>query len=115
VITPDSSPNGTITGSKTAATRFERFIYYGDSTFHFGNQYTSLDKTEMPMDIEVPDLAAGRRLIVQGKARFDGQPTPAPFTVTKTITGVRGRSVQWGNLVGASTVVRQRQRAQRDS
>ena len=99
---PDS---GTITGSSTARTKFERYIYYSDSTSGFGSQYTSLDRTEMPLDIEAPDLAAGRRVIAQGTAIFDGQSSPVPFAVTKTITGVRGRTVQWGNLVGASTVL----------
>lgn len=105
VTTPVSDAAGTITGSKTAATRFERFIYYGDSTYGFGAEYTALDKTEMPLDIEASDLAAGRRLIVQGTARFDGKKTPVPFTVTRTITGARGRTVKWGNLVGPSTVL----------
>jgi hypothetical protein len=104
-VTPVADAAGTITGSKTAATRFERFIYYGDSTFGFGSGYTALDKTEMPLDVEAPDLAPGRRLIVQGRARFDGQPVAVPFTVTKTIVGARGRTVNWGNLVGASTVL----------
>ena len=59
----------------------------------------------MPLDIEAPDLAAGRRVIVQGTATFDGHSSGVPFAVTKTIAGVRGRTVQWGNLVGASTVL----------
>lgn len=105
VTTTVSDSQGTVTGSKTAATRFERFIYYGDSTFGFGSQYTPLDKTEMPLDVEAPDLMGGRGLIVQGTARFDGQPAAVPFTVTKAITGVRGRTVQWGNLIGPSTVL----------
>ncbi|HMO47503.1 MAG TPA: hypothetical protein PKB14_15910 [Rubrivivax sp.] len=104
-VTPLADAAGTITGSKSAATRFERCIYYGDSTYGFGAGYTALDRSEMPLDIEAPDMAPGRRLIVQGRARFDGQPVPVPFTVTKTITAARGRSVSWGNLVGASTVL----------
>ena len=106
VTTPVSDAStGNITGSRTAATRFERYIYHPDSTYGFGNQFTSLDRTEMPLDIEASDLAAGRTLIVQGTARFDGHPVPVPFTVTRTITGVRGRTVQWGNLTAASTVL----------
>ncbi len=104
-VTPVADAAGTITGSRRAATRFERFIYHGDSTFGFGAGYTALDKTEMPLDVEAPDLAPGRTLLVQGTARFDGQPVPVPFTVTKIIVGARGRTVSWGNLLGASTVL----------
>lgn len=104
-VTPLADSTGKITGSHSAATRFERYIYYGDSTFGFGAGYTSLDRTEMPLDVEAPDMAPGRRLIAQGTARFDGQPVAVPFTVTKTIVGARGRGLSWGNLVGAATVL----------
>ncbi len=96
---------GTITGSKTAATKFLRLIWRVDSTAGFGDQYTALAREEMPLDVEAPDLAAGRRVIVQGTAVFDGQTSAVPFAVTKTVTASRGRTVQWGNLVGASTVL----------
>lgn len=102
---PVTDSSGKITGSSSTATRFERYIYHSDSTWGFGAGYTSLSFTEMPLDVEAPDLAAGRELIVQGTARFDGQPTPVPFTVTRRINGIRGRTMQWGNLVGASTVL----------
>jgi len=102
---PVTDSSGKITGSSTTATHFERYIYYSDSTFGFGAGYTSLNFTEMPLDVEAPDLATGRELIVQGTAHFDGQTTPVPFTVTRRINSHRGRTVQWGNLVGASTVL----------
>ena len=105
VTTPLSDASGKLTGAKTEATRFERYIYYGDSTFGFGSNYTSLERSEMPLDVEAADLAAGHRIVVQGRARFDGQSTPVPFAVTKTLTAVRARTLQWGNLVGASSVL----------
>ena len=105
VTTPTTDSSGKVTGAASVDTRFERYIYYSDSTFGFGSQYTALDRSEMPLDVEAPDLAAGRQLIVQGRARFDGQPVPVPFAVTKTIIGTRHRSVQWGNLQGPSTVL----------
>ncbi len=104
-VTPIADSSGKISGSHSAATRFERYIYYGDSTFGFGAGYTSLDRSEMPLDVEAPDMAPGRRLVVQGSARFDGQPVSVPFTVTKTIVAARGRGLSWGNLVGAATVL----------
>ncbi len=97
--------SGTVTGSASAATRFERFIYASESTFDFGDQYTVLDWTEMPLDVEAPDIAAGRKFIVQGRIHFDGQPTSVPFAVVKTVVATRGTTVKWGNVQGASTIL----------
>jgi hypothetical protein len=105
VSTPIVDGSGKVTGTSSTATRFERYIYYPDSTYYFGDQYTSLDRTEMPLDVEAPDLAAGRRFIVQGRARFDGHTTPVAFAVTKTVVATRSTTVKWGNLQGASTVL----------
>ncbi len=105
VTTPITEGSGTITGSASTATRFERYIYYPDSTYYFGDQYSSLDRTEMPLDVEAPDLAAGRRFVVQGRAHFDGHTTPMAFAVSKTVTATRGTTVKWGNLQGPSTVL----------
>lgn len=105
VTTPSTNAAGTITGATSEATRFERYVYLADSTYGFGGQYTALDRSEMPLDVEAPDLAAGRQLIVQGRARFTGQPVPVPFAVTKTIVGTRHRTLQWGNLQGPSTLL----------
>lgn len=105
VTTPITNSSGTITGSSSATTRFERYVYYSDSTYYFGDAYTSLSWTEMPLDVEAPDLAAGRRFIVQGRIHFDGQTTPVPFAVTKTVTATRSGTVHWGNLQGPSTVL----------
>src|SRR4029077_14840254 len=63
---PVTDSSGKITGSSSNATRFERYIYYSDSTWGFGAGYTSLNFTEMPLDIEAPDLASGSELIVRG-------------------------------------------------
>ncbi len=106
VTTPDSNSLGSVTGSKTADTKFVRSIWRGDGSMPgFGANYTSLLREEMALDVEAPDLVPGRSLIVQGTTTFTGQATPVGFTVTKTITGNRGRTLQWGNLVGASSVL----------
>jgi hypothetical protein len=106
VMTPVTDRSGNVTGSHSSTSRFERYLYSDPSTFGFGNSYSALLKTEMPLDIEAPDLAPGRALIVLGTARFNGQPTPVPFAVTKRINGVVSRTLQWGNLIGASTVLK---------
>jgi len=105
VVTPQSDSTGTITGSTSSETLFVRKIWRAESMPDFGTQYTPFLREEMPLDAEAIDLAAGRTVIVQGTASFDGQPDPVPFAVTKVVSGVRGRTVQWGNLVGASTVL----------
>lgn len=105
LTTPVTDGSGNVTGSASTATRFERYIYASESTYHFGAHYTTLDWTEMPLDVEATDLAAGHRFIVQGRIHFDGQDTPVPFAVTKTAVAVRAGTVQWGNLQGPSTVL----------
>lgn len=105
VTTSSTDGNGKITGSESRATRFERYIYASESTWNFGDHYTVLDWTEMPLDVEAPDIAAGRRFVVQGRIHFDGQTNPVAFAVTKTVVATRGTTVQWGNLQGASTIL----------
>jgi hypothetical protein len=98
--------SGTITGSSTTPTHFERYLYYTPSTFGYDAAwYTSLAKTDMPLDIEVDDYAAGGTLIVQGRAHFDGHPTPVRFLVRRKVVGIRGGAMQWGNLGGPSTIL----------
>jgi hypothetical protein len=106
VISTITDNNNKITGSKTAATRFERYLYYTPSTYGFDAAwYTSLDKIEMPLDSEVGDYAAGDALIVEGKAHFDGQSTRVPFLVTRKVVATRASAMQWGNFGGPSTIL----------
>lgn len=105
LTTPVTDGSGHITGSASTPTRVERYIYASESTYHFGEHYTTLDWTEMPLDVEAPDLAAGRRFVVQGRVHFDGQDAPVAFAVTKTAVATRAATVRWGNLQGPSTVL----------
>ena len=98
--------SGTITGSSTTPTKFERYLYYTPSTYGYAAAwYTSLAKTDMPLDIEVNDYAAGGTLIVQGRAHFDGHSTPVPFLVRRKVVALRAGAMQWGNLGGPSTIL----------
>ena len=98
--------SGTITGSSTTPTKFERYLYYTPSTYGYDAAwYTSLAKTDMPLDIEVNDYAAGGTLIVQGRAHFDGHSTPVPFLVRRKVVAIRAGAMQWGNLGGPSTIL----------
>ncbi len=105
VTTADTGSGGVVKGSISVGTRFVRYIYYSDSTFGFGANYTPLSREQMPLDVEAPDFGPGRTLLVQGTMTFTGQSTPTPFIVTRRVTSVRHRTMQWGNLVGASTVL----------
>jgi hypothetical protein len=97
---------GKIVGSSTTATWFERYLYYTPSTYGFDTTwYTSLSKTDMPLDLEVTDYAAGDALIVQGTVHFTGQPTPAPFLVTRRVVATRATTMQWANTAGPSTIL----------
>ena len=103
INTPSS---GTITGSSTTPTKFERYLYYTPSTYGYAAAwYTSLAKTDMPLDIEVNDYAAGGTLIVQGRAHFVGHSTPVPFLVRRKVVALRAGAMQWGNLGGPSTIL----------
>jgi hypothetical protein len=102
----NNTNGGAITGSSTTATKFERYFYFTPSTYGYDAAwYTSLAKTDMPLDIEVNDYAAGGTLIVQGRAHFDGHATPVPFLVTRGVVAIRAGAMQWGNLGGSSSIL----------
>jgi hypothetical protein len=87
-------------------TNFLRKIYWTHQEYGSdADFYSVIKKTEMPLDQEVNDLAAGGLLICQGITNFDGISDWVPFTVVKKIMEVGPGSVKWGNMTGASTVV----------
>jgi hypothetical protein len=67
--------------------------------------YTALTSLEFPLDVEAPEIAAGRTVLIQGTVRFDGQGSRVAFVVSRSLASSRGRTVQWGNVTGASTVL----------
>lgn len=104
VVTP-TTYLGEIVDTDSEPTKFVRKVYMNQAMGEFGTQYTAFPPEQMPLDVEAPDLAAGRTVIVTGTALFQGQTEAQPFAVTKTVAAVRARTVQWGNLVGASSVL----------
>jgi hypothetical protein len=104
VVTP-TTYLGEIVDTDSVPTLYVRKIYMGQDMDEFGSQYTAFPPEQMPLDIEAPDLAAGRTVIAVGTALFEGQTEAQPFAVSKTVASVRARTVQWGNLVGASSVL----------
>jgi hypothetical protein len=104
LIEPVTDTSDTITGSRMRATIFERnfqFTNRGSIT----DDYTSLARTDLPLDLEVSDFAIGGTVIVQGRMRFDALTNPAAFTVTRTAGGSRAGAVQWANVGGPSTIL----------
>lgn len=90
-------------------TNFERRIAY---THSGSDSYSSLSMLEMPLDIELDDLALGGKLICEGISDFeDGTISSTPqrnnqaFIVVKTIEAVNVNSLQWGNIEASTTVV----------
>jgi len=104
-VTTAITSSGTVTGARSDSTKFVRKVWLGSTMGDFDANYTALSCLEMPLDVEAADMVAGRTLLVFGSAVFDGQAVAVPFAVTKTIAGARARTLQWGNLVGASTVL----------
>ena len=91
-------------------TRFDRQIGYTYSIFliYYALEaplYSYLKKTEMPLDQEVDNLAAGVKVICQGALRHKDGSDTVPFTVVRTISEVRNDSLTWGPANGASTVI----------
>lgn len=94
--------SGKITGAKESVTRFERHIYQGvvcvDSDASVG-----LASTVVPLDQEISDLGANRRVILQAAVRKGNASTRYQLTVVKRITAVEAGTLGFGNLNGPTT------------
>ena len=67
------------------------------------NYYTSFAPTDMPLDREVSDLAAGGTLVCEADhTTWFGT---VHITVARRITAVRSFTATWGNVTGATTIV----------
>ena len=88
-------------------TTFVRRIYGTHSpSSSDADYYPSILATDMPLEQEVDDLAAGGNLICQGFMDFTSAPNPpVPFTVVKRVEAVRPDALTWGNQSGSTTVV----------
>jgi hypothetical protein len=104
LIEPVSDTSGNITGSKMRATVFERNFQFTNRV-SLDDGYTSLARTDLPLDQEVSDFAVGGTVIVQGRMRFDTLSDAAAFTVARTAGGSRAGAVQWANVGGPSTIL----------
>jgi predicted phage baseplate assembly protein len=86
------------------ATDFVRDIWGTHQRAQPTSLYPALPAEELPLDGKVDGLTVGSVLIATGLVTFDGRSTPQPFTVVKTVQGLRADNLSWGNLTGPATV-----------
>lgn len=67
--------------------------------------YSDVDELDIPLDVEVDDLAVGGKLICQGRVDFDGLTSPVRFTVVRDVTEIRPDTFVWGGMSSGCTVV----------
>jgi len=67
--------------------------------------YSIIKKTDMPLDREVDDLAAGAPIICRGTVWLKELSKWSTMTVVKTVTGVYPNSIEWGNVSAPVSVV----------
>ena len=71
-----------------------------------GALYSQFADDELAFDAEVPDLAAGRDMIISGAAEFATVTGASDFAVVKQVDTVRKDAERWAGLAGSSTAVR---------
>lgn len=67
--------------------------------------YSFIKKTDMPLDREVDDLAAGAPIICTGNVWLEHLAKWAPITIVRKITRIFSDSIRWGNTAAAATVL----------
>jgi len=103
-ITNDTDNSGTITGAIESDTRFERHIAANLSCVHTSTSIR-LASALIPLDSEVTDLQPGTRVIVQTRVGTSDVTTPVALSAVRSIVEVQTRTIGFGNLNGASTLL----------
>ncbi|MEO7244843.1 MAG: hypothetical protein ABIX12_06820, partial [Rubrivivax sp.] len=94
---------GKITGSRQRDTGFDRHIYAGHVCTNTSASIV-LPPTLLPLDSEVSDLHAGTKLLVQTRVHL-GNGTPVALCVLRSITAIETRTIGFGNLTAASSLL----------
>jgi hypothetical protein len=90
-----------------AATRTTRDVGVDDNSTDTGH-YSSLATTDMPLDKQVDNLAAGAPVICELDLEWDddhGGVASPHVGVVRTIRAIRSNTLLWGNLTSATTVI----------
>ena len=93
---------GKVTGSRQSDTGFERHVYAGHVCVNTSASIP-LAPALLPLDSEVGDLHAGMRVVVQTRIR-KGNDTVA-LSVVRSVAAIEARSIGFGNLTAASTLL----------
>lgn len=93
-----------IVGALESDTRFERHIYANHDCFNTSASI-GLASALLPLDAEITDLQPGTRVIVQTRVGKSGVTTPVALSVVRSIVAVQTRTIGFGNLNGASTLL----------
>ncbi|MBT8768519.1 baseplate J/gp47 family protein [Metapseudomonas boanensis] len=105
VKTVTSKKSGSeIVGALESNTYFERHIYANHDCFNTSSSI-ALPSSLIPLDSEITDLNPGTHVIVQSRVGKSGVSTPVALSVVRSIAAVETRTIGFGNLNGASTLL----------
>lgn len=91
-----------INGATQSDTSFDRHLHAGHDCINTSLS-APLSATTWPLDIEVNDLTAGTRVLVQSLVANNVNNPRLPLSVTRRITALHNGTLGFGNLNGAST------------
>ncbi len=86
-----------------AKTTYKRRLYTNTSTTGYTVIEPALTTQEIPLDIEVQDLAVGSRFLIQGL--FYGQLINKEFTLVRTVQDIKPLSMTWGGVSGETSLI----------
>ncbi|MDH4607149.1 hypothetical protein [Pseudomonas sp. BN102] len=93
-----------IVGALESTTWFERHIEKDHSCYNTSASIP-LPSTLIPLDAEISDLQPGTQVIVQTRVGKSGVATPVALSVVRSIAAVETRTIGFGNLNAASTLL----------
>jgi len=86
-----------------AKTTYKRRLYTNTSTTGYTVIEPALTTQEIPLDIEIQDLAVGSRFLIQGL--FYGQSINKEFTLVRTVQDIKPLSMTWGAVSGETSLI----------
>src|SRR5262249_19545609 len=104
VVTNRTNNSGTITGARQSETQFERHIVVNHRCTATSSSL-GLPGELIPLDSEVQDLHAGILVVVQTVAHQSAGGSRAAVSVVRSVAAIEARTIGFGNLNGASTLL----------
>jgi predicted phage baseplate assembly protein len=103
-VTHNTDNSGTITGAIESDTSFERHVYANHDCSNTSSSIT-LAPALLPLDSEVADLHPGMRVVVQTRIGKSGVTTPVALSVVRSVAAIEARTIGFGNLNAASSLL----------